>query len=282
MSASKILMRLGHFGRRPANVIRRAAVTIIAGALMLGSSAAPAQTPAQTLTQSPPRSASNATPFVVAELFTSQGCSSCPPADTVLSQLDAAARETGAAVYPLSFHVDYWNYLGWRDPYSDAAFSRRQRQYASVMRSSRVYTPQIIINGDDEMVGSKAKLVRRSVAKALAKSPSATLDLVQDSDGVQYRFGHSDGSVPSEHVIHFALASDAHSVAVRRGENSGRSLAHVNVVRKFRTETLAETGPVPAELVAGLSADDPTDLVAYVQSIATGRIIAADRISSND
>jgi len=93
-------------------------------------------------------------PVAVVELFTSEGCSSCPPADRILSRLTAETQRDHRRIYTLSFHVDYWDRLGWRDPYSSSANSDRQRQYAELMKLQSVYTPQMIVNGRIEFVGS--------------------------------------------------------------------------------------------------------------------------------
>ena len=102
------------------------------------------------------------TPILV-ELFTSQGCSSCPPADRVLAKLAKEAEAGDLPIVALSFHVDYWNRLGWKDPYSDAAFSQRQRIYASKLPDQRVYTPEIVVNGSSGHVGSRESEVRSAI-----------------------------------------------------------------------------------------------------------------------
>ena len=92
-------------------------------------------------------------PFAVLELFTSEGCSSCPPADRLLSEMVQQARSSNPRIIPLEFHVDYWNYLGWVDPFSERRFSQRQREYGQAFQSSTVYTPQVIVNGKEEFGG---------------------------------------------------------------------------------------------------------------------------------
>ena len=108
--------------------------------------------------------------FAVVELFTSEGCSSCPPADALLAEQVRDAREHGRPVYCLAFQVDYWNRLGWADPYSDAGFSRRQNDYAQAFQSDRVYTPQVVVNGTEEFVGSD----RAQVAEKRRRRTEAT------------------------------------------------------------------------------------------------------------
>ncbi|MEL7120299.1 MAG: DUF1223 domain-containing protein, partial [Bacteroidota bacterium] len=113
---------------------------------------------------------------VLLELFTSQGCSSCPPADQVLAKLNREAIEGKLEVVALSFHVDYWNRLGWKDPYSDAAYSERQRIYAGKLKDEYVYTPEIVINGSKGIVGSREYDVRRAIKDAAKKQKAVDFE----------------------------------------------------------------------------------------------------------
>jgi len=113
-------------------------------------------------------------PVAVIELFTSQGCSSCPPADKLLTETVNRAKAGQQSVYALSFHVDYWNRLGWSDPYSDARYSARQRQYARQLNTATIYTPQAVINGRQEFVGSNRTRLNTLLADAL-KHPASGL-----------------------------------------------------------------------------------------------------------
>lgn len=181
-------------------------------------------------------------PFALMELFTSEGCSSCPPADRVLARIAADADKSGKAVFALSFHVDYWNELGWKDPFSRPEFSQRQRNYADFL-SGRVYTPQMIVNGAREFVGSREDLARKAMDSALAQPGSVAIavDAVFEGDGilrVSYRTsGHGSGD-----VLDVALAESGLFVEVKAGENRGRTLRHAGVVRAFRSLILDERG----------------------------------------
>jgi len=115
---------------------------------------------------------------VVVELFTSQGCSSCPPADRLLSRLKRDPGLAGAVI-PLAFHVDYWNHLGWSDPFSSPLWSLRQQDYAHAFRSNRIYTPQLVINGRTECVGSEESTVMRRIREALAAAPAVEVSLAE-------------------------------------------------------------------------------------------------------
>src|SRR5580704_1016802 len=121
--------------------------------------------------------------MVVAELFTSEGCSSCPPADAVLTQLVARQPVAGVEVLALGEHVDYWDRLGWRDPFSSAAYSARQSNYdARVFHRNEVYTPQLVVDGQLERVGSDVDAVQRAV-KQVAQAPKAIVDVAAIRDG---------------------------------------------------------------------------------------------------
>jgi hypothetical protein len=180
--------------------------------------------------------------FVVTELFTSEGCSSCPPADDVLSRLVQQQPVPNVTVLALSENVDYWNRLGWVDPFSSPVFSQRQSEYATqVFRSVGVYTPQLVIDGNLEEVGSNAGGVYRKIGQA-AKIPKAALKIAAtlspDSDVLQVQF---KVDVPPEAVVRapanvmLAVTEDNLASNVHRGENNGRLLRHNAVVRSLQT-----------------------------------------------
>ena len=168
-------------------------------------------------------------PVAVLELFTSEGCSSCPPADALLSQLDREMRRAGRNVLLLSFHVDYWNRLGWTDPYSGPEFTARQRSYARAL-PSRTYTPQLVVNGRAHVVGSRGPAVRAAIDDALASPPAHAVTVAREGDGLAYRI---DPEPPSTATLELALVERGLSQAVLRGENRGRRLRHDNVVRSL-------------------------------------------------
>ena len=181
---------------------------------------------------------------VIVELFTSEGCSSCPPADAVLARLQQTQPVAGAEVIALSEHVDYWNYIGWSDPFSSAAFSARQETYARAFgQQDRVYTPQMIVDGQTEFNGSSMNKALDAIAKA-ARSPKADVRIVipettTQKDNQKVRLNVSVKNVPpvdrgDEVEVILALTEDKLSSNVTRGENSGRKLAHTAVVREMR------------------------------------------------
>ena len=214
------------------------------------------------ITDPTPVTPPEARPVVVAELFTSQGCSSCPPADRLLSELIDEAAEV--EVLALSFHVDYWNYLGWVDPFSDAAHSERQRHYAAQL-GDRVYTPQLILNGRSSHVGSRTGEVRRAVAEQARKATTATIALAQPViDGAALTVTFQVAGAGRRDRLAVALVERHLDVKVRRGENGGRTLHHDNVVRAFTTADPA-AGTVRLPIPEGLIPNNAA-VIAYVQA----------------
>jgi hypothetical protein len=179
--------------------------------------------------------------IAVVELFTSEGCSSCPPADRVLARLAARAKLESLPIFALSFHVDYWNDLGWRDRFSSADYSARQRNYASIGAGGGLYTPQAVINGGAETVGSDASRIDALVSSALQRAPRTqiVLDARRGAHGIEVDY-HVSGETLGR-VINLAVVEPRAESQVERGENAGQRLAHSNVVRGFETRTLSAT-----------------------------------------
>jgi hypothetical protein len=183
--------------------------------------------------------ASSTPAIVVAELFTSEGCSSCPPADELLRRLVREPLE-GTVVVGLGEHVDYWDHLGWRDPFSSPISSSRQSDYQRhVFRTATIYTPQVVIDGQFEAVGSNVPAVRRAIVTA-AKLPKAVIELaasaVAERVTVRLHVTLPPGVAVREQAdVVLAVTQDHLTNDVRRGENSGRRLAHSAVVRSLTT-----------------------------------------------
>lgn len=182
--------------------------------------------------------------FVLIELFSSQGCSSCPAADKNLS--DILDSDNGDSVIGLSFHVDYWNYIGWKDPYSNKLFSERQRNYSKALNTT-VYTPQMIVNGKEVFVGSdKQKTLKAISQKQKSKYEIRITDLVVNKSGVT--FSYSLDYEPQDQIMNIALVERNIENYVPRGENSGRTLHHDNVVRAFETFPLKKSSTIQMPL----------------------------------
>jgi hypothetical protein len=176
-----------------------------------------------------------ATGPIVVELFTSQGCSSCPPADKIVSQLVDKKQLGQRDVVPLAFHVDYWNDLGWADPFSREAWSDRQRRYSRALgENGRIYTPQLVVAGRSHLVGSTAKGVTTSITSAPAP---ALLDASIEWTATTARI---TATAPDDAPAYVAIYEDAITTSVERGENAGESLRNDHVVRRF--EKIAGAG----------------------------------------
>ena len=171
---------------------------------------------------------------VIVELFTSEGCSSCPAANAVLDRLARDQPVAGAEVIALELHVDYWNSLGWADPFSSAAFSDRQRAYAEGSGQRGVYTPQMVVDGRRELVGSDERGARDAIAEA-ARAPALRVQIVRRGDDLEIQVGDAADPRPADPSgVWLALTEDGLSTRVPRGENAGATLAHGPVVRELR------------------------------------------------
>jgi hypothetical protein len=213
--------------------------------------------------------------FAVVELFTSEGCSSCPPADELVAKLQK--ESAGQPVYILAYHVDYWNRLGWKDPYSSADFSKRQHDYASYLHLQSVYTPQIVVNGRTEFVGSQESTLRNAIRASLQKPVTAQLALaVVRSDKSQVSLKYTAEGADKNAVLFLALLQKHAQTKVMRGENAGHVLSHVQIVSKLQR--------VPLNSAAGIAniaipkGTDNQEVIGFLQN-TTGVITAASRVA---
>jgi hypothetical protein len=218
------------------------------------------------------------TSFAVVELFTSEGCSSCPPADEVLAELADDAKKNGRRVFPMEFHVDYWNYLGWKDPFSLSASSKRQEQYGTALHVNQSYTPQMIVNGTTEFIGSDRRQARKAIGDALALTAQASAVLRINVDGERKKIGYQVSGAPKDAVLCIAVVESGLISQVHRGENVGRTLSHANVVRKFVTLPLDKpTGNVELESEFSSSKRD-LQVIAFLQDRRTMAIFGATSV----
>jgi hypothetical protein len=226
---------------------------------------------ASALAAPPPVPANTRVP-VLLELFTSEGCSSCPPADRLLESLD---RQTLANADPivLSEHVDYWNYLGWKDPYSSPLFSQRQHDYSTRL-GAEVYTPQMVIDGQFQALGSDQREVTQVIARAAQKTKLPVS--IRATSGVAHVEANSGGVNADLYLI---VASDRAVSKVLRGENGGHMLTHVAVARSItrigKWEGAARDLPLPAESKKEALQPGETRVIAILQDPQTGRILGA-------
>jgi hypothetical protein len=219
------------------------------------------------------------------ELFTSEGCSSCPPADALLQQLDAAQTTPGAQIIVLSEHVDYWNRDGWVDPYSSPIFTERQNAYSVRFGLASPYTPEMVVDGQSEFVGSNAGKANAAIEKARLQPKIAVKvsDVTFENDVLRARVEADtlpEGLAKHKADIYFVLALDHAESQVQRGENQGRHLTHVGVVTSLRKIGTLEKGKTFAQNISlrverAKSAAGNVRAIVFLQEAAEGRILGA-------
>ena len=223
------------------------------------------------------------TPDLV-ELFTSEGCSSCPPADRFLQELDGQPIQ-GAEMIVLSEHVDYWNHIGWKDPYSASFYSQRQSAYARRFGLDSVYTPQMVVDGTSEFVGSNSGLADKAFRKALgvAKLPVHLSSISADASNTlqaHVETGTLEASMGAREAdVYVAVTLDRAESQVSAGENSGHRLTHVSVVKSLTKIGALKQGQGLAQDVQ-LKLERGSDsrglrLIAFVQEPRQGRVLGA-------
>jgi hypothetical protein len=219
--------------------------------------------------------------FAVLELFTSEGCSSCPPADNLMAKIQQ--EKDGKAIYILAYHVDYWNRLGWKDRYSSADFSKRQLEYGRWFGLSTIYTPQVIVNGKAEFVGSEESAIRGAISVQLATTPTATLMLQAHLDREGLRIEYQSTKTGKSSRLLIAILQKAAQSKVERGENAGHTLSHTQIVRALQNEPLNITG-IGSGIVLlpkDFNAKD-WEIVGFIQNQSNGEIIAAAKADLNN
>jgi hypothetical protein len=219
---------------------------------------------------------------VLIELFTSEGCSSCPPADALLGKLDRSQPVPNAELIVLSEHVDYWNDIGWKDPYSSHEYSDRQDAYAKRFELESVYTPQMVVDGYTQVVGSDELEAIRDIENA-AKAEKIPVALSNvHLDGNNSLVAHVEvgppvrSTGPKSARLLIALADDSDQTSVTRGENAGRILRHVAVLRSLtQVGTMDLSGPFSKDVQVSTANANSKNLraVAIVQETASGRVL---------
>ena len=212
--------------------------------------------------------------FAVVELFTSEGCSSCPPADQLVARIQREDQDQ--PVYILAFHVDYWDRLGWKDAFSDGRYTQRQNRYASWLNLQSIYTPQIVVNGRKEFVGSQESTLRSAIHSGLDQTPGAQLTLsgiTLDQGIVHYHYDVKNAAAKCTLIV--ALVQRSATTDVKAGENSGHTLSHVQIVRNISGTEVGTGANGPAELALPKGATGGEELIAFVQNDDDGQIVAA-------
>ena len=212
---------------------------------------------------------------VLVELFTSEGCSSCPPADGFLRNLDGQQPVPGAQIIVLEEHVDYWDGDGWKDPFSSHEFTMRQTEYAQRLHVAEPYTPQMVVDGSFEFVGNDPNRATQAFKKALA-TPVVAIRISSAglTDGTLHARIEADPAEVKANVW-VALAVDHAESQVLRGENGGRHLEHVAVVRKLSQIGKLDKQTGFSKDVTFKSVNQPTRVVAFLQEPGQGKVIGA-------
>lgn len=214
--------------------------------------------------------------FALLELYTSEGCSSCPPADELLGKIQNELRDKN--VYVLSYHVDYWDKQGWKDIFSNADYTKRQYDYARYMGKDPIYTPQVIINGKIDYIGSQETSLRNGIKSALSKSASTNLSLEATQNASALAVNYTvEGTSKNSRLLIAVVQKEAKS-NVKRGENANRVLSHYQIVRQLQAVDLnkAKKGTASVHLPKNYNAQD-FEIIGFVQDMNSGAILEVTR-----
>ncbi len=214
--------------------------------------------------------------FVVLELFTSQGCSSCPSADKLLAKTYEETQKNHKQLFVLSYHVDYWDRLGWKDPFSQSLFTKRQYEYGEHLGLQGVYTPQVVVNGTKEFVGSDAQ--KLSSALESNTNPKAKIDISLEDmkwQNSQVSFGYSLNGDFKNSQLQIAILSKKEETNIPRGENLGLKLSGSNVVRVLQTVKSTEKSTFSMTVPKDLAKEN-TRIVVFAQDSKSNQIIGVE------
>jgi len=216
--------------------------------------------------------------FAIVELYTSQGCSSCPRADKVLEEIAEVYKNKN--VIPLSFHVDYWDRLGWKDTFSKHEFSQRQYAYAESFKSAQVYTPQMIINGKTEFNGGNKttafRLIDTSIKKKGVVKFTGKINELSNELSVVYTISNTQYNLYNINVV---LVKNKEKVAIKRGENSNRQILYNNIVIDLKTVKANKSGKVQLAKPNRYKKEEYT-VILFLQEKDNGAIIGASKLEN--
>ena len=203
-------------------------------------------------------------PVVVLELFTSQGCSSCPSADVILNKVKKQYKDE---VFALSYHVDYWNYIGWEDPFSKPQYAKKQRAYNIKFKNRSNYTPQLVVNGAAHFVGSNKAKVNTSISQNLTHKASNKINLSNvKTEGNKVHFSYEALGKISGKNLKAVLVIDERITAVKRGENRNRTLTNSNIVVSEHFVNLENAkGKTAIKIPSLVQKDDVVRLMVFVE-----------------
>jgi hypothetical protein len=214
--------------------------------------------------------------FAVIELFTSEGCSSCPPADELVAKIEKESKDQ--PVYILAYHVDYWDRSGWKDVFSSADYTKRQNEYVGYLHLQSVYTPQIVVNGKTEFTGSEEETLRNAIKTNLQIASPAQLSLnVSTTEPGHAGIKYTTDGVEKKTVLLLAFLQKNAQTKVGGGENGGRTLSHVQIVRKLQRVSLnGNGGSVNVALPDGFDSQG-WEIIGFLQNKTNGMITGAAR-----
>ena len=215
--------------------------------------------------------------FAVLELFTSEGCSSCPPADQLMGEIEKQYKDQ--AVYILAYHVDYWNNLGWKDKFSSVENSKRQQQYSQTLHS-QIYTPQLVVNGKKEFVGSDRNAVEQEIQTALLTSVNSKINLSANVSQKDITVNYKTAQNNSQYKLLITLIEKKASNAIQRGENEGRHLVHWQIVHQQNQISLKNSteGTTNFRLPENFNVND-WEIIGMIQNTKTGEILGSSQAS---
>ncbi len=216
--------------------------------------------------------------FVFIELFTSEGCSSCPSADQLVEKISAENRDR--RVYIASYHVDYWDRLGWKDRFSNQDYSALQSRYAKQFKLNTIYTPQMVVNGQTEFVGSNELKLRNAINSLLKTQEKVKLAITQTTgSGDLHNFSYKVSNADTAAILTFILVQKKAVVAIRAGENYGRTMSHTNVVRDRRELPVGKlSGEYAIRFPKDLEAGN-WEMFCFVKNRNTGEVLTAGSLN---
>ncbi len=204
-------------------------------------------------------------PIVVLELFTSQGCSSCPSADALLNKVKKQGKQN---VFALSYHVDYWNYIGWEDPFSKSIYAKKQRAYNIKFKNRSNYTPQLVVNGKEHFVGSSSSKMSQNIAKYEQRKTSnkVTVDGVKSANG-EVKFSYNIQGNLNDKLLRVVLVLDERTTQVKRGENRNRTITNSNIVVAEDFVTVTESkGATSIKIPSQVRTNEKIRLMVFVEN----------------
>ena len=214
-------------------------------------------------------------PFALVELFTSEGCNTCPPAEKLFSSLKEDAETSGKNIFFLEYHVDYWNKLGWKDPYSSFQFTNRQKNYTSVLNEESMYTPMMIVNGSKSFTGSDKQKAEASIHEALSQPSAEGLKIKIDSIASDTLYIHYEATKTDKNfLLRAAVTEDGLVSKILAGENSGSTLSHEAVVRVFSSQELSTATSQMKIPLKKFQAGKKCAVVAFIQHKQTMKVLA--------